>query len=202
MKTNIREEQEWITLRWHDTDDAAGLPRLLLIGDSIVNGHVGLLNEALQGKYAVDAFTTSKIVSDQEYMADLEIMLQKRCYDVIIFNNGLHGIKVDDANYAEELREVLTALQRYTNKLIWRNSTPCYSYPDGRSNPWSTRVIKRNALARGIVEELNIPAIDCYRVLQNRPDLVVDGIHFRLEGYQVIVEVIVDFLIQEKLLLS
>jgi hypothetical protein len=192
MKTKIREENEWLTMRWHD-EVTSSLPRLLLVGDSITNGHATLLNEKLNGQYSVDALTTSKIVSDHEYMSDLQGMFAKHKYKIIIFNNGLHGIDVDDNDYALELFNVLSELKSYTGNLIWRNSTPCYKYPDGRDNLWTEKVQIRNKLADIEVRKLGIPVIDCYSVLADRPELVSDGVHFHTAGYQVIVDVIYDY---------
>ena len=196
MKTKIREQNEWIVMRWHDDDKPSDLPHILLVGDSIVNGHGTLLSKKLEGKYCVDCFSTSKIVSDYEYMSDLQIMLAKKKYDIIIFNNGLHGRDVDDNDYAVELFNVLSELKNLTDNLIWRNSTPCYKYPDGRDNPWTEKVKIRNKIAEVEVRKLNIPIIDCYAELENRPELVVDGVHFHTEGYQVIVDTIYSYLVE------
>lgn len=193
MKTKIRESNEWIVMRWHDDDKPLDLPHILLIGDSIVNGYGTLLNEKLQGRYSVDCFCTSKIVSDFDYMSDMQMMLSKNKYDIIICNNGLHGIDVDDNDYASELFNILSELKKFTDNLIWRNSTPCYLYPDGRENPWTEKVKKRNQLAEVEVQKLNIPIIDCYSVLENRKELVSDGVHFHTAGYQVIVDAIYSY---------
>ena len=193
MKTKIRESNEWIIMRWHDDDKPSDLPHILLIGDSITNGHGTLLSKKLKGKYSVDCFSTSKIVSDHEYMSDMQMMLSKIKYDIIIFNNGLHGIDVDDNDYALELFNTLSELKKYTGNLIWRNSTPCYQYPDGRDNPWTEKVKIRNKLADIEVRKLEIPTIDCYRVLENRKELVSDGVHFHEAGYQVIVDTIYSY---------
>lgn len=188
-----------MTMRWHD-ETTSDLPRLLLVGDSIVNGHASLLNQKLKEKYSVDAFTSSKIVSDHEFMSDLKQMLSKHKYEIIIFNNGLHGSEVDDVDYASELFNVLSELKNDTTRLFWRNSTPCYTCSGDSENLWTERVKKRNDLARIEVEKLNIPIIDCYTLLENRPELVVDGVHFHTEGYQIIVDVIAEFLAKENLL--
>lgn len=194
MKTNIREEHEWITMRWLDDDKPSELPHILLIGDSIVNGHVALLNTKLNDKYSVDSFTTSKIVSDHEFISDMQFMLSKRKYDIIIFNNGLHGIKVNDDDYAVELFNVLSELKKYASKLIWRNSTPCYPKSDGKKNPWTEKIKKRNELAEIEMHKLNIPIIDCYSALKEQPELVCDGVHFHTKGYEIIVDTISAYL--------
>jgi len=64
MKTTIREPNEWVTLRWHDEQETAHLPRILVVGDSIAAGHGTLPSQTLKGVYGVDCFATSKIVCD------------------------------------------------------------------------------------------------------------------------------------------
>ena len=58
-----RESIEWCQFYWFDTA-AVHLPRILLIGDSIVAGHRQALAERLKGRATVAAFSTSKIVGD------------------------------------------------------------------------------------------------------------------------------------------
>ncbi len=193
-KTKIREPNEWITLRWHDEDENPHLPRILLIGDSIVNGHGTLLSNKLKGRYGVDCFSTSKIVCDQDFMSDLQAMLSRHRYEIIIFNNGLHGRLVEDAHYASGLFDVLKELRDQTGTLVWRNSTPCYPGADGKENPWAEKIKYRNQLAAIEVTKLGLPTIDCYSLLQDQPELSCDGVHFHARGYEIIVEGILDYL--------
>jgi hypothetical protein len=194
QKTKIRESNEWITMRWHDEDENPHLPRILLVGDSIVNGHGTLLSNKLKDRYGVDCFCTSKIVCDQDFMSDLQVMLARHKYEIIIFNNGLHGRLVDDGHYASGLFDVLKELQGQTQTLIWRNSTPCYPGADGKENPWTEKVPIRNRLAAIEVAKLGLPTIDCYSRLQDQPELSCDGVHFHAPGYEIIVATIVDYL--------
>ena len=195
-KTEIRESNEWITMRWIDEQEsvAANLPRLLHIGDSIANGASALLSKKLKGKYGVDLFATSKIVCDKDFMADMRFMLSKHTYDIMIFNNGLHGYPVDDKLYSEGLFDVMTELKTYTENLIWRNSTPCYPKQTGEANPWTEKIQIRNKLAAIEAEKLGISTINCYDALKDRPELVSDGVHFHTEGYEIMVDVICKYL--------
>jgi len=192
VKTTIRESNEWITIRWIDEADsvAAGLPRILHVGDSIANGASSLLSEKLKGIYGVDLFATSKIVCDADYLSDMEWMLSKHTYDIIIFNNGLHGRLIDDKDYTSGLYEVMSELKKRTKILVWRNSTPCY----GEDNLWAEKVQLRNKIAQVEVEKLGLPTIDCYSALKDQPELSSDGAHFHTPGYEILVETICMFL--------
>ena len=153
-----------------------------------------MLSEKLKGKYGVDLFATSKIVCDKDFMSDMQFMLSKHKYDIVIFNNGLHGVSVDDKLYAKGLFDVMTELKTYTDNLIWRNSTPCYPKQKGEENPWSKKIQLRNELALIEVKKLGVPTINCYDVLKNKPELVVDGVHYLTEGYEIIVNTICEYI--------
>ncbi len=181
--TTVREDIEWIGIRWHDEVSSAGLPRVLLIGDSIVVGHGTMLRDHLRGRYGVDYFATSKIVSDHEYMPDLEFMMSRYDYEAIIFNNGLHGSRVADSIYAEALAAVVAELRRRTAHLVWRNSTPCYAWPGREDKGWTERVQVRNALAAAVMAAAGVPVLDAYALLAGQPELSSDGVHFTAAGY-------------------
>ena len=89
-KTVIRENIEWTNMRWNDAPDNCRA-RILLIGDSIVVGHERLLHDLIKDDYCIDSFATAKCVSDVDYMRELDYMLASKDYDLVIFNNGLHG---------------------------------------------------------------------------------------------------------------
>jgi hypothetical protein len=133
-------------------------------------------------------------VSDHKFLPDLLFMLGRYKYDMIIFNNGLHGSVIDDETYGKALFATLSVLKQYTPQLVWRNSTPCYTGPDKKKNPWTTRVQKRNSVASKEVEKLNVLTIDCYSVLAGKPELVCDGIHFTQKGYNIMVDMEADFI--------
>jgi lysophospholipase L1-like esterase len=192
QKTTVKEYIEWTNLRWNNAPDTT-LPRILLVGDSIVAGHGDLLFDIIKEKISVDYLATAKCVSDINYMTELNYMLSLNHYTIIIFNNGLHGWDIDDSVYTANLREVLTALKASTRMLLWRNSTPIrtvgdLSSFDAQRNP---RVIKRNAAAAEIANELELPVIDLYTPMAVNPDLFSsDAIHYTPEGRTVQAEII------------
>lgn len=173
------ESTEWLELRCLYTFRTASLPRVLLVGDSIVSGHGKLLAESMFDICGIDYLATSRIVSDRNFWNDLAYMLSKRPegYEAIIFNNGLHGSNVDDELYAEALKVTLKRLNGFTDRLFWRSSTP--TFPD--------RIFQRNLLAKKIAEDLKLPVIDLYERL-NHEELSSDGTHFNEAGYKIIVE--------------
>ncbi|MDD4098129.1 MAG: SGNH/GDSL hydrolase family protein [Lentisphaeria bacterium] len=181
--TTVREDIEWLGIRWHDEASSAGLPRVLLIGDSIVVGHGTMLRDRLRGRWGVDYFATSKVVSDHEYMPDLEFMMARHDYQAIIFNNGLHGSQVADTTYAAALAAVVAVLKARTAHLVWRNSTPCYVLPGREDKGWTERVQVRNRLAAAVMAAAGVPILDAYALLAGQPELSSDGVHFTAAGY-------------------
>ena len=196
QKTTVKEYIEWTNIRWNNASDK-DKPRILLIGDSIVDGHGYLLFEMLKDKICIDYLATAKCVSDKDYMAELDYMLSLNNYAVIIFNNGLHGWDIDDTVYAENLHVALAYLMTKTELLIWRNSTPIRTIGDlsrfeDQRNP---RVIKRNADAAKIANALGLPILDLYAPMAENPELFSeDAVHYTEEGRKFQAETIAAFL--------
>ena len=196
QKTTVKEYIEWTNMRWDNAPDTEK-PRILMIGDSIVAGHGDLVFDLVKDKLCLDYLATAKCVSDKDFMRELDYMLSLNSYAAIIFNNGLHGWDIDEAVYAENLREALTYLKTKTKLLVWRNSTPIRTVGDLNSfeaarNP---RVIKRNADASVIVGGLGLPVIDLYTPMAENPDLFCeDAIHYTLEGRKIQAGIIAAFI--------
>ncbi len=199
-KTLIRESHEWITMRWLNESDTT-LPRVLLVGDSIVAGHAVSVHEQLKENYCVDCFATAKHVTDVEYMSDLEFMLKRKNYELIVFNNGLHGFGIDDELYAPALREVLLILKNRAPRLAWRTSTPMIKWPveNGKSEfqERTSRVLRRNADALAIANEMGLPVLDLYTPMGDRAELYCDGVHCSDAGRDLQVQLVSKFILQQ-----
>lgn len=196
QKTEIREPIEWISIRWHNAPDTE-MPRILLVGDSIVKGHGARVHELLKEEYCVDFFATAKHVTDVDFLSEFEFMLNKRSYEMILFNNGLHGFYIEDELYKPALEETLTILKAKVPILAWRSSTPILdkeNMPEFNSerNP---RVIRRNNDAAKVAEKLGLPILDLYTAMAEQKELICeDAVHFTLEGQKVQAEIIADFI--------
>jgi len=199
-KTVIREQIEWISIRWHNDPDKK-MKRVLLVGDSIVVGHGTRVHELLKEEMCVDYFATAKNITDIEFMNELEFMLQRRNYELILFNNGLHGFNIEDDLYEPALREVFSILKNKTPHLAWRTSTPMLNKENMEEfNPDRTpRVIRRNNDAAKLAKELDLPILDLYTPMsENKQFFNHDAVHYTEEGQQVQAVLVADF-IREKL---
>jgi hypothetical protein len=182
-KTNIRENIEWTNFRWFNAPDLKK-PRILLIGDSIVVGHGDLVHKLIEEDFCID------------YMAELNYMLSKRDYEMVIFNNGLHGFDIEDQVYIDHLQAVLTELKSRVKQLVWRNSTPIRKKEDlNLFEERNDRVILRNKAARGIARELDIPILDLYTPMSEKVELFSpDAIHYNEDGRLFQAEMVADFI--------
>ena len=105
-----RESTEWDNSYWYNANDNK-LPRVLLIGDSICNGYQIFTRDELTGTAYVSFYATSKCVTDKAYLKMLSYILEEYDYSVIHFNNGLHSLNTDPAEWETGLREAVKLLK-------------------------------------------------------------------------------------------
>jgi acyl-CoA thioesterase-1 len=119
--------------------DVAGLPRVLLIGDSISIGYTVPTRKLLAGKANVHRIPTNGGPT-KNGIANIQKWLGDGKWDVIHFNWGIHDLKfmpdgkrqVEPADYEANLRKLVATLKATGAKLIWATTTPI---PDGELNP-------------------------------------------------------------------
>ncbi len=184
-----REKTEWSQFYWFDTDQQT-LPRILLVGDSIVVGSRQYVADCLQGTAVTAAYSTSKIVGDPAIYRELSLALSDYNIDLIYLNNGLHGLGCTDDFYRSGLADLIAVLKQSSKaKLAWRSSTPVSvkDQPDTLNPVYNPVVIRRNKIAAEIMAQNNIPVNDLYQAIVNHPELRSnDGYHYSPEGYQFI----------------
>jgi acyl-CoA thioesterase-1 len=146
--------------------DVAGLPRVLLIGDSISMGYTLPVRELLKGKANVHRIPANGGPT-KNGLANLSKWLGSGKWDVIHFNWGIHDLKhmpdgkrqVEAADYEANLRTLVAKLKATGAKLIWCSTTPI---PAGELNPQRTfgQVSEYNAIAARVMNELGVPIND------------------------------------------
>jgi lysophospholipase L1-like esterase len=194
-------------------EDTPGLPRVLLIGDSISIGYTLPVRELLKGKANVhrpNANCGPTINGLKNLDAWLATGGADKKWDVIHFNWGLHDLKymgpdgqnladpklptskpqVSLADYEKNLRDLVTRLKKTGAKLIWRNTTPI---PEGAKGRVPGDDVKYNEVAAKIMTENQIPIDDLYGFakprlaeIQNKSD-----VHFSTAGSQKLAEQVV-----------
>ena len=187
-----REDIEWCQFYWFSTG-AVQLPRVLLIGDSIVAGSRSEVADRLAGEVAVAAFSTSKIVGDPAIYRELALALADYPIDLIYLNNGLHGLDCDDELYRRGLADLVDFLRINAprTRLVWRSSTPITRRDDPAHFDAGLNAVvqRRNRIAEAVMAEREIPVYDLYSVVAGRPELSSgDGFHYNAAGVAVIAD--------------
>ncbi len=162
--------------------DVEGLPRVLLIGDSISIGYTVDVRAMLKGKANVHrpltncGPTTTGLQKLDEW---LETGGKGKKWDIIHFNWGLHDLKymgpdgknladpkaktskpqVSQADYEKNLRELVKRLKKTGSRLIWRNTTPV---PEGAKGRVVGDSKIYNDIAAKIMKEENVEIHDLY----------------------------------------
>lgn len=175
-----------------DLKDAPGVPRALLIGDSISMQYGPETRRLLEGKATVyhipDNGQTTKYGLEQ-----LQYWLGDGHWTVIHFNFGLHDIhagaghkpQVSIEDYERNLREIVKRLQATGAKLVWASTTPV---PAGITVRSESDVVAYNEVARKIMDENHIPINDLHALAESWGAPGADwqlphNVHFRAEGY-------------------
>lgn len=181
----IHERIEWSDV-WVTDADKSDLPRVLLIGDSITRGYFGDVETVLAGKAHCARLATSKCVSDPWFPDEVKLLLKQYRFDVIHFNNGLHGWGYTEEQYRDGLARLMDTLKEQAPdaKLIWASTTPVREAGDlSRLSERTERVKARNRIAAAIMHELAIPIDDLYGLVEDHPDWQSgDGVHFNGKG--------------------
>ncbi len=87
---SARESIEWCDI-WISHANETNLPRVLLIGDSITRAYYPEVEKHLEGKAYVARLSSSAFISDPALFKQIEMVLGGYKFDVIHFNNGMHG---------------------------------------------------------------------------------------------------------------
>jgi lysophospholipase L1-like esterase len=174
--------------------DQPGLPRVLLIGDSISMGYTIPVREALAGKANVHR-PAENCGPTRRGVERLDAWLGQGHWDVIHFNFGLHDIWIDDGRnqvslepYEQNLRTMVARLKKTGAILIWCSTTPV---PENTSPPRNAQdVIAYNAAARKIMDGNGIAIDDLYTFALPRLGEIQRpaNVHFTPPGSKVLAE--------------
>ena len=185
-------------------EDVKGLPRVLLIGDSISMGYTLDVRRLLEGKANVHRIPTNGGPTTTG-LAELDEWLGKGKWDFIHFNWGLHDLKYmapDGKNFADpnaatshqqvppdqyekNLRELVGRLKKTGARLIWATTTPVPAGADGRVKGDAA---KYNAIALKIMTDNGVAIDDLYALALPQLTKIQQprNVHFTADGYKVL----------------
>ncbi len=183
-------------------EDVPGLPRVLLIGDSISIGYTVPVRDLLKGKANVHRIpanggpTTSGLKNIKAWLGETK-------WDLIHFNWGLHDVKyiqddpgkradpkaagshhqVSIEDYEKNLRTLVAQLKATGAKLIWCNTTPV---PEGSDGRIAGEEVKYNEAAARVMKEAGIPTDDlnAHAAAKLKEVQLPANVHFSNAGYQ------------------
>jgi hypothetical protein len=186
-----RESIEWCDI-WISHANETNLPRVLLIGDSIARDYYGEVEKRLAGKAFVARLATSRFLADPVLLKEIELVLNQEKFDVIHFNNGMHGWQHSEEEYRKAFPKFIKTIRAHAPraKLIWATTTPLR---DGKDVTYDTkaeysdeRIAARNALAADIVAAQKIPTVDLNAAVRGHPEFHSDNVHFNGQGTQIL----------------
>jgi hypothetical protein len=185
-----RESIEWCDI-WISHANEMNLPRVLLIGDSIARAYYSEVERRLAGKAFVARLATSRFIADPVLLKEIELVLDQAKFDVIHFNNGMHGWQHSEAEYRQAFPKFLETIRAHAPKaqLIWAATTPLR---DGKGVTGDTkaeysdeRIAARNAIASEIVTAQKIPTNDLNAPMRGHHEYHSDNVHFNKQGIKI-----------------
>jgi acyl-CoA thioesterase-1 len=186
-------------------EDQPGLPRVLLIGDSISMQYTLLVRELLDGVANVHR-PARNCRSTRQTLAELDGYLEDQPWDVIHFNWGVHDIthlgqngkvappptgkvQVPLDEYGRNIGELVRRLQKTGATLIWATTTPIGSQSEARGYRRDRDVVAYNAAANRLMKAEHVIINDLYSAVKPRAEeLLKDGVHFNEQGARVLAE--------------
>jgi hypothetical protein len=180
----ITEKIEWT---WTDRPEAAvaGLPNVLLVGDSITRGYYPATVKELSGVANVYLFATSASSGDPRLPGQLRdyFSMMGLTFAVIHFNNGMHGWGYVERQYADGLPGMISALRAGAPQavLVWATTTPVL-HDSTKGESTNTRIDERNLLAAARMKSEGIAVDNQHALMLKHPELHNGDVHFTEEG--------------------
>ena len=196
-----------------EIDDQPGLPRVLLIGDSISIGYTIPVRKLLKGKVNLHRIPTNGGPTIKG-LEQIDAWIGKKKWDVIHFNWGLHDLKYMGPNgenlfpkekggevqvalleYQKNLERLVSRLNKTGAKLIWRNTTPI---PPGSRGRYVGDSIRYNSAASRVMIRHGIPTHDLFTMSRERMKEIMRpaNVHYTEEGSKVLAESVAEVILE------
>ena len=185
-----RERIEWCDIWFTDAEKDA-LPRVLLVGDSITRGYFDGVEKALEGKAYCGRLTTSRSVCDPVFFQELSLVLGQYDFEVVHFNNGLHGWDYTEGEYKAGFEKLVAALKEQAPKAKLVCALTTSVQPSSGMANHTQRIPARNEIATEACAAAGIPTNDLHALSNDTPDhFSKDGVHFSDDGKAAQVETV------------
>lgn len=190
---------------WAQVEDVPGLPRVLLIGDSISMGYTLKVRELLKGKANVHR-PPENCFDSANGIKKLDTWLGAGKWDVIHFNFGLHDNKyLDDKGaltaveqgkvvatpeqYGKNIKEFVARAKRTGATLIYATTTPVPAKSTGRVEGSE---VAYNAEGVKAVRAAGVQVNDLQAFVAKHANAqqLPNNVHFTPKGYDQLAEVV------------
>lgn len=184
---SARESIEWCDI-WISHANETNLPRVLLIGDSITRAYYPEVEKHLAGKAYVARLATSRFIGDPVLLQEIALVLDNTKFDIIHFNNGMHGWQHSEREYGDAFPKFLATIKAHAPnaQLIWASTTTLKVSPDlppgDQTQSSDERIARRNALALGYVTAEGLDVDDLNSLVKGHPEYHSDNVHFNDQG--------------------
>jgi acyl-CoA thioesterase-1 len=181
--------------------DVPGLPRVLLLGDSISIGYTVAVRDQLKGKANVHR-PAANCGPTTNGVKNIDAWLGDGKWDVIHFNFGLHDLKYVDStgknvepsrgqpqvshdDYQKNLETIVARLKKTGAKLIFCTTTPV---PEGSASRIAGDELQYNKIAKDVMKNHGVAIDDLYEfALPKLKEIQLPAnVHFSPEGSQVL----------------
>jgi len=170
--------------------DVPGLPRVLLIGDSISMGYTLPVRKLLEGKANVHRIPQNGGPT-KDGIVNIDKWLGTGKWAVIHFNHGIHDVKVmpdgknqvEPAAYEANLRTIVAKLKATGARLIFALTTPIPDNLRSGERRFSSEVAY-NAIASEVMQDNGVAINDLYGCVKPRfaEFLIPKDLHCKPEG--------------------
>jgi len=201
--------------------DDASQPKVLMIGDSIcggLNDSCPVPVQAILGDTAYVAYWfSSKACTDPDYIRALSIALEQYEYDMITFNNGLHGHGADEKTFSAAYENTVDFIRAKCPKakLMLVTSTFLRAYPtdpklrlvgpekiseaqfEKTAKEYQSGLLRDrelNGVVFKLAAERNLPMVDLWKTAASFPrtdEYWSDAVHFSKKGFGILAEELV-----------
>lgn len=174
-------------------EEVPGLPRVLIIGDSISIGYTLLVRKLLESKANVQRIPVNG--RTVEYgLENLTEWLGDKKWDVIHFNFGINDakhtspteVRIPRAKYADYLRQIVARMKETGARLTFATTTPIPNNGFISPTRMFDSIAERNEIARQIMVENGVEIVDLYSLALPHLSEIgrANDVHFKPQGYE------------------
>ena len=180
-----KENYEWLRLWCEETHK--DMPRVAMIGDSIVEQVYEVVKRELKGVAIVDYLATSYAITSPAYIGMVEKFVEDSNYAVIYYNYGLHASNITIEDYTRVYKEMVTKFLT-SSKVLLGSTTVVHKQEerDVELENFFVYVRERNEAVKQLAGELGLTLDEAFEISveMGSDGKSEDGAHFNQKGIE------------------